>query len=61
MNWDAIGAIAELLGAIGVIESLVWRRVRRSTWRRISGLRSVSAPPRACRETARVEGLCLQT
>jgi hypothetical protein len=23
MNWDAIGAIAELLGAIGVIASLV--------------------------------------
>ena len=25
MNWDAIGAIAELLGAIGVIASLVGR------------------------------------
>ncbi len=24
MNWDAIGAIAELLGAIGVIASLVY-------------------------------------
>lgn len=24
MNWDAIGAIAELLGAIGVIVSLVY-------------------------------------
>ncbi len=24
MNWDAIGAIAELLGAIGVIGSLVY-------------------------------------
>ena len=24
MNWDAIGAIAELLGAVGVIASLVY-------------------------------------
>ena len=24
MNWDAIGAIAELLGAIGVIASLIY-------------------------------------
>ena len=24
MNWDAVGAIAELLGAIGVIASLVY-------------------------------------
>jgi hypothetical protein len=24
MNWDAIGAIAELLGAIGVIASFVY-------------------------------------
>ncbi len=24
MNWDAIGAIAELLGAVGVIGSLVY-------------------------------------
>ena len=30
MNWDAIGAIAELLGAIGVIASLVYlgRQIR---------------------------------
>jgi hypothetical protein len=26
MNWDAIGAIAELLGAVGVIASLVYER-----------------------------------
>ncbi len=24
MNWDAIGAIAELLGAVGVIASLIY-------------------------------------
>ena len=32
MNWDAIGAIAELLGAIGVIASLVYlaRTIRQS-------------------------------
>ena len=24
MNWDAVGAIAELLGAIGVIGSLIY-------------------------------------
>jgi hypothetical protein len=32
MNWDAIGAIAELLGAIGVIASLVYlaRQIRQS-------------------------------
>ena len=33
MNWDAIGAVAELLGAIGVIASLIYLGVqlRRST------------------------------
>jgi hypothetical protein len=28
MNWDAIGAVAELLGAIGVIASLVYLAVQ---------------------------------
>jgi len=34
MNWDAIGAIAELLGAVGVIASLVYfaRQMRQNTW-----------------------------
>jgi len=33
MNWDAVGAIAELLGAIGVIGSLIYvaSQVRAST------------------------------
>ncbi len=33
MNWDAIGAIAELLGAIGVIASLIYlaRQMRQNT------------------------------
>ncbi len=33
MNWDAIGAIAELLGAIGVIGSLVYlaTQIRQNT------------------------------
>ena len=33
MNWDAIGAIAELLGAIGVIASLVYlaTQIRQNT------------------------------
>ena len=33
MNWDAIGAVAELLGAIGVIASLIYvaTQIRRNT------------------------------
>jgi len=33
MNWDAVGAVAELLGAIGVIVSLVYLaiQIRRNT------------------------------
>ncbi len=33
MNWDALGAIAELLGAVGVIASLLYlgRQIRQST------------------------------
>ena len=32
MNWDAIGAIAELAGAIGVIASLIYlaRQIRQN-------------------------------
>ena len=47
MNWDAIGAIAETLGAVGVIASLVYlagqirqntRTVRSSTYQGLIGL-----------------------
>ncbi len=47
MNWDAIGAIAELLGAIGVIASLVYlatqirqntRSVRSATYQGLIGV-----------------------
>ena len=33
MNWDAIGAIAELLGAVGVIASLIYlaTQIRQNT------------------------------
>ncbi len=36
MNWDAVGAIAELLGAVGVIGSLVYlaTQVRQSREKR---------------------------
>jgi hypothetical protein len=37
MNWDAIGAIAELLGAIGVIASLVYLATQiRQSWDQMS-------------------------
>ena len=32
MNWDAIGAIAELLGAVGVIASLVYLALQVPPW-----------------------------
>ncbi len=47
MNWDAIGAIAELLGAVGVIASLVYlagqirqntRATRGATYQDLVGL-----------------------
>jgi hypothetical protein len=45
MNWDAIGAIAELLGAIGVIVSLIYLagQVRRNTHiQKITNLRDIA-------------------
>ena len=47
MNWDAIGAIAETLGAVGVIASLVYlatqirqntRTVRSATYQSLNGV-----------------------
>ena len=45
MNWDAIGAIAELLGAVGVIASLVYlagqiRQSREQTHQNTRALRA---------------------
>ncbi len=40
MNWDAIGAIAELFGAVGVIASLVYLAVQiRQNTRTVSKLK----------------------
>ncbi|MBW2423886.1 MAG: hypothetical protein JRG86_06545 [Deltaproteobacteria bacterium] len=45
MNWDAIGAIAELLGAVGVIASLVYlaTQIRQSREQMERNTRAVSA------------------
>jgi hypothetical protein len=45
MNWDAIGAIAELLGAIGVIASLVYlaTQIRHSREQMIQNTRAMRA------------------
>ena len=54
MNWDAIAAVAELLGAIGVIASLFYvaSQIRRMTGPgglqlriALSRIRSTTAPP----------------
>ena len=45
MNWDAIGAISELLGAIGVIASLVYlaAQIRHSQEQMIENTRALQA------------------
>jgi hypothetical protein len=45
MNWDAIGAIAELLGAIGVIASLVYlaTQIRQSREQMVENTRALQA------------------
>jgi hypothetical protein len=45
MNWDAIGAIAELLGAIGVIASLVYlaTQIRQSREQMVENTRALRA------------------
>ncbi len=53
MNWDAIGAIAELLGAIGVIASLVYlaAQIRKSPAKLL--FEYVRAKPRRTRKPPR--------
>ncbi len=45
MNWDAIGAIAETLGAVGVIASLVYlaTQIRQSREQMVENTRAVQA------------------
>ncbi len=45
MNWDAVGAIAELLGAIGVIASLVYlaTQIRQSRNQMVENTRALQA------------------
>jgi hypothetical protein len=45
MNWDAIGAIAELLGAIGVIASLIYlaTQIRQSREQMFENTRALQA------------------
>ena len=47
MNWDAIGAIAELLGAIGVIASLLYlaRQMRNGAADGLSSLLGTGLTP----------------
>ena len=53
MNWDAIGAIAELLGAIGVIASLVYLATQIREAREQIQARPC-APPRPTRGRTRI-------
>lgn len=59
MNWDAIGAIAELLGAIGVIASLVYlaTQIRQSRDQMVQNTRALRiASHRHLREEAAIPG-----
>ena len=56
MNWDAVGAIAELLGALGVILSLAYLAAHADALRGVTG----PQPPDKREELARADRALLQ-